>query len=80
MDYYVQSYAFATAGAFCVAADIESGSTDALANYLEFLSAGNHLPADELYAKVGVDLSNGDYVTPLIDKYRSLLDEAGKLL
>ena len=80
MNHYVQSYAFATAGALSVATDIESGRAGALDNYLEFLSAGDHIPADELYAKVGVDLSNGNYIAPLVEKYRSLLDEAGKLI
>ena len=79
LDYYVQNYAIAIAGAYSVVSDIESGRDGALVNYLEFLAAGDHLPADELYAVVGVDLSNGDYITPLVQKYQTLLDEVEKL-
>lgn len=78
--YYVYVYAMDVSVACNVVEKLETGDTGALAAYRDFLRAGDSADTPELFARIGVDVTDPAYIEPLVRRYSALLDEEEELL
>lgn len=79
-NYYVYIYAVDAAVSCQIMQGIESGDQAMIEAYHAFLRAGNSKSAPELFAQLGVDVTDPTYIEPLIAYYNELLDQIEALL
>jgi len=78
--YYVYVYAMDVSVACNVVERLEAGDPTALEAYETFLAAGDSADTVELFARLGVDVTDPSYIEPLVRRYSELLDEEERLL
>lgn len=78
--YYVYVYAMDVSVACNLVERLEVGDAHALAAYEEFLAAGDSADTVDLFARLGVDVTDPAYIQPLVHRYAELLDIEEELL
>ena len=57
-----------------------SGDAEMLKNYQAYLAAGDSKESKELFATLGIDMTDPAFVKPLIARCNELLDEIERLV
>ena len=83
MDYYLYAYSICISIASYVASEILNGNKEMLDNYIKFLSTGTSKDNVDIFATLGIDVTDKkvyekaiEYFDSMLDKFIKLRDEA----
>jgi oligoendopeptidase F len=79
-NFYVYQYSTSFTASTALAEKVMSGDKNALANYIEFLSAGGSDYPIELLKKAGVDMTTSDPFEKTIASMNKVMDEIEVIL
>ena len=78
--YYVWVYATSFAAGEAIAGRFRAGDETAVSDYLETLKLGGSVYPMEAIKRAGVDMNDPDVIRAVMDRFRSILGEMGKIL
>lgn len=75
MNYYMYAYSICISIASYVASEILNGNKEMLDNYIKFLSTGSSVDNVDIFAILGVDVTDKNVYIKAIDYFNSMIDK-----